>query len=151
MTDKDALWHLEHFIKNSFLADRFKNGQTLEIQGGGVPLAAPLKQQFADNIILVGDAARHVNPITGGGIHTALRCGVIAGKFLSEFLSAGKQPSAQALSEYQRRWETSIGKDMWRLYQRKRDIFRQEIPERNAMLYDALSSYFSPQSEFRKI
>ncbi len=151
MTNHDALWHLEHFIKNSFLADRLKNGRVLEIQGGGVPLAAPLKQQYADHVILVGDAARHVNPITGGGIHTALRCGVIAGEFLGDFLRTGKSPLAQALSEYQQRWEIAIGKDMWRLYDRKREIFHREISERNTMLYNTLAAYFSPQSEFRKI
>jgi digeranylgeranylglycerophospholipid reductase len=69
MTDHDARWHLDHFMRNSFMAERLKNARILEVQGGGVPLAAPLRQPYADYVLLVGDAARHVNPITGGGIH----------------------------------------------------------------------------------
>jgi len=151
LTGKDARWHLEHFIRHSFLAERLKDARVLEVQGGGVPLAAPLKQQYADNVILVGDAARHVNPITGGGIHTALRCGQIAGNFLGDFLPAGLPPDAENLAEYQRRWMKELGEAMWKLYRLKREIFRQPTAERDRMLYQTLAQYFSPQSEFRKV
>ncbi|MEM8910071.1 MAG: NAD(P)/FAD-dependent oxidoreductase, partial [Bacteroidota bacterium] len=63
-TDQNPQAHLDHFIKNSFLKKRFANSRILEIQGGGVPLAAPLKTQYHDHMVLVGDAARQVNPIT---------------------------------------------------------------------------------------
>lgn len=151
LTDQDARWHLDRFLQKSFLADRLKHARTLEVQGGGVPLAAPLKTQYADHVILVGDAARHVNPITGGGIHTALRCGKIAGNFLGDFLPTGQPPIAENLAEYQQRWMDELGDAMWRLYKIKRDIFRKEIPERDKMLYETLASYFSPASEFRKV
>ena len=87
MTDKPAQWHLDKFIRQSFFRDRFANSRILEVQGGGVPLAAPLRTQYADNMILVGDAARHVNPITGGGLHTAVAGGKIAADFLIGHLS----------------------------------------------------------------
>ena len=152
MTDRDARWHLDHFIHSSFLADRLRDCRVLEVQGGGVPLAAPLKTQYADNLILVGDAARHVNPITGAGIHTALRSGVIAGDFLGDFLPTGRRPSAPHLAEYQGRWLDALGKTMWRLYELKTDIFRQkDLARRDQMLYETLSGYFHPCSEFRKI
>jgi len=152
MTDKDANYYLQKFIDSSFMAERFSDLRILEIQGGGVPLAAPLKTQYADNMILVGDSARHVNPITGGGIHTALRCGAIAGQFLAELLKAEQTPNAEALSVYQERWSAEIGDAMWRLYRRKREIFTErDIVKRNAMLFETLSHYFSPESEYRKI
>jgi len=151
LTKKDAKWHLDNFIGNSFVADRLKNGKILEVQGGGVPLAAPLKKQYADNIILVGDAARHVNPITGGGIHTALRCGVIAGKFLGELLFTDKPPTKQNLAAYQQCWMDEIGESMWALYSKKRDIFHQPVMERDRRLYETLSNYFHPNSEYRKV
>lgn len=150
-TGKDARWHLDHFIRHSFLADRLKDARVLEVQGGGVPLAAPLKQQYADNVILVGDAARQVNPITGGGIHTALHCGQIAANFLGDFLPTGQPPNAENLAEYQRRWMKELGETMWKLYRLKREIFRQPLPERDRMLYQTLARYFSPQSEFKKV
>lgn len=151
-TEHDARWHLDYFMQHSFLAERLKDCRILEIQGGGVPLAAPLKKQYADHIILVGDAARQVNPITGGGIHTALRGGLIAGHFLADFLPTGELPLAHHLAGYQERWLEELGKSMWRLYKVKRNIFRQDsIEVQDKMLYETLASYFHPNSEYRKI
>ena len=152
MTAHDARWHLDHFMAHSPLADRLKNTRILEIQGGGVPLAAPLKHQVADHVILVGDAARHVNPITGGGIHTALRGGVIAGNFLADFLPTHQPPTADKLRRYQQQWFAALGELMWRLYHIKTDIFRQkERAKQDQLLYQTLADYFHPQSKFRKI
>ncbi len=152
MTDKDARWHLEHFMRRSFLAGRLKGCRVLEVQGGGVPLTSPLKQQYADNVILVGDAARHVNPLTGGGIHTALRGGIVAGNFLGDFLPTGQVPVAENLFGYQSRWLREVGDALWNLHHLKSDIFRQKnIPLRDKTLYKTLSGYFHPQSKYRKM
>jgi len=151
ITKNDARWHLENFIKNSFMSHRLKHAKIIEVQGGGVPLTSPLQKQFADNVILVGDAARHINPITGGGIHTALRSGRIAGDFLSELLEIGKKPIEKNLVEYQDRWMKTQGHTMWRLYRIKRNIFKQRVAKRDKLLYQTLSDYFRPESEYRKI
>ena len=152
MTDKNAQWHLDQFIKHSFFKERFRNSRILEIQVGGVPLASPLRTQYADNLILVGDAARHVNPITGGGIHTALSGGAIAGNFLADFLNQGRQPTAANLKAYQDGWLEEIGNKMWQLYEVKTDIFRtHDIRQRDALLFQTMSGYFSPHSEYKKI
>lgn len=152
MTERNAQWHLDYFIKHSFFKERFKNSRVLEIQGGGVPLAAPLRTQYADNLILVGDAARHVNPITGGGIHTALSGGYIAGHFLVDLIKSGITPSAENLKGYQDQWLEAMGNKMWKLYDVKTDIFKTEdITERDTKLYATMSDYFSPNSEYKKI
>lgn len=152
MTGQNAQWHLDKFMQQSFFKERFKNSRTLEIQGGGVPLAAPLRTQYADNLILVGDAARHVNPITGGGIHTALSGGWIAGNFLADLIQSEQAPTAANLKGYQDSWLEKLGNKMWKLYDVKTDIFkREDIPTRDQMLYETMSSYFSPDSEYKKI
>lgn len=152
MTKHNAQWHLDHFIKNSFFKNRFRDARILEVQGGGVPLSHPLKTQFADNMILVGDAARHVNPITGGGIHTALSAGKIAGQFLAEFILSDKKATAENLSTHQDKWMSIMGKKMWELYEIKSRIFKTEnIEERNSALFNTMSEYFSPDSPFKKI
>ena len=152
MTKVNAQWHLDHFINNSFLKDRLKHARILEVHGGGVPLAAPLRTQYATNVILVGDAARHVNPITGGGIHTALTGGMIAGKFLSEMIQAGQRASADYLKGYQDRWLDQLGNKMWQLYHTKKEIFTtKDIAQRNTMLYDTMSDYFNPYSVYKKV
>ena len=143
---------IDHFIQNSFLKDRLKHARILEVHGGGVPLAAPLRTQYAANLILVGDAARHVNPITGGGIHTALTGGLIAGKFLAELVQSNTKASAENLKGYQDRWLDQLGNKMWQLYQTKKSIFKmKDIAERNLKLYETMSDYFNPLSVYKKV
>jgi digeranylgeranylglycerophospholipid reductase len=152
MTDHDARWHLDHFMQNSFMADRLKNARILEVQGGGVPLAAPLRQPYADYVILVGDAARHVNPITGGGIHMALRDGVIAGSVLAEILADASPATEARLEPYHSRWLTELGNAMWSLYDVKTSIFREKEREvQDHRLFSTLAGYFHPDSEYRKV
>ena len=152
LTKLNAQQHLDKFIKESFLSDRFKGAKLLEVQGGGVPLAAPLKTQYADHIILVGDAARHVNPITGGGIHTALTGGSVAGHFLVEHLAASDDFTAKAMKGYQDNWLDATGHHMWKLYDIKREIFRKpKSEEQDELLFKTMSNYFSPNSEFKKV
>ena len=152
MTSRNAQWHLDQFIHKSFFKERFKNARILEIQGGGVPLAAPLRTQYSDNLILVGDAARHVNPITGGGIHTALNSGRIAGEYLAALIQSGKKPTKTNLKGYQDRWLEEGGNKIWQLYAEKSAIFRtKDIPLRDEQLYQTMSGYFSPYSPYKKI
>ncbi|MEV7595862.1 NAD(P)/FAD-dependent oxidoreductase [Kitasatospora sp. NPDC089797] len=152
MTEQDARWHLERFMTDSFLADRLKGARIVEVQGGGVPLAAPLKRQAADHIVLIGDAARHVNPITGGGIHTALRAGTIAGTFLADFLAGDLPPTAEHLEGCHQQWLAELGTTMWKLYDLKTGIFRERDPaRRDALLHATMTGYFRPDSEYRKV
>ncbi len=154
MTEHSAQWHLDKFMRQSFFKDRFAAARILEVQGGGVPLAAPLRTQYADNLILVGDAARHVNPITGGGIHTALSGGKIAADFLVKHLQGAEREdcSAGALAGYQSAWLAALGDKMWKLYHAKTAVFHQEdIPTRDAYLFKTMSDYFDPNSEYKKI
>ena len=124
----------------------------LEVQGGGVPLAAPLTTQYADRMILVGDAARHVNPITGGGIHTALSGARIAAEVLAKAVRAGKTFTPEVTSTYQDAWLAAVGDKMWQLYREKSSIFREgDISVRDQRLYGTMSSYFSPDSVYKKI
>jgi len=152
LAKQNAQRYLDQFMKESFFKDRFLNARILEIQGGGVPLTAPLNIQYADNLILVGDAARHVNPITGGGIHTAMASGKIAGEFLAELIKSDKEPTKENLKEYQERWLNAMGNKMWQLYQVKHNIFNtKDVLLRDEMLYNTMSNYFSPESEYKKI
>jgi digeranylgeranylglycerophospholipid reductase len=148
----NAQEYLDRFIKQSFFKERFKNCKILEIQGGGVPLAAPLKIQYADNLVLVGDAARHVNAITGGGIHTALQSGRITGEFAANLIGSGLPATKENLKGCQDAWLAATGNSMWKLYRVKRDIFNTaDIRRRDELLFETMSNYFSPDSEFKKI
>ena len=63
-----------------FVAKNFPDGKMIEAIVGGVPVCRPLECTVADGLMVVGDAARVVDPITGGGIGNALFTGRLAGQ-----------------------------------------------------------------------
>ena len=100
------------------MAKRYR-GTYFSYTGGAIPIAAGLKRQktvkmkmMKDGgvgILLVGDAAAQVKPITGGGVYYGLRCGKIAGEVAAEAASTGDM---QVLKHYDRRWRREIGKEI---------------------------------------
>ena len=76
---KSAKKYLKEFIDK-----HFPNSAVLYTVVGGVPCAPTLKKIVADGLMLVGDAAHQVNPISGGGIATAMIAGKIAGCVAAE-------------------------------------------------------------------
>jgi len=83
-------------------------GKIVEVNAGGVPVCGPLRQTVKSNVILVGDAARQVNPLTGGGIDSAMRAGTIAGEVAAKAVKEGNV-SEKRLREYERRWREDFG------------------------------------------
>ena len=80
-----------------YLAKEFPNGKVTELIVGGVSVCKPLECTVADNLIIVGDAARLSDPITGGGIYNAMYTGDLAGKVAAEAIKKG-DTSKSALS-----------------------------------------------------
>ncbi|MFA6803939.1 MAG: NAD(P)/FAD-dependent oxidoreductase [Candidatus Methanomethylophilaceae archaeon] len=110
----DPKAYLDRYIGND---PRLRDGKTIEIVGGGVSTSPGLKESVADNLVIVGDAARVINPLTGGGIYHACLTGKIAGEVISDCLRRG-DTSKEALMEYHRRWRASIGDELdrnWRI------------------------------------
>jgi digeranylgeranylglycerophospholipid reductase len=59
--------------------------------------------------MLVGDAARHSDPITGGGILNAMEAGKMAGEAAYAAISAG-DVSLEKLDEvYEKQWRATLG------------------------------------------
>ena len=85
------------------------NGKVVEINGGGVPVSGPIKKTVRDNLLVVGDAAHQVNPLTGGGIDSAMRAGTIAGEVAAKAVEEGNT-SEKRLNEYEKRWRKSMGR-----------------------------------------
>src|SRR5947199_2705675 len=61
----DLKMYLDAFCKKD---PRMKRAQFLDMVTGGVSTCPPVKETVRDGIAMVGDAARHIDPITGGGI-----------------------------------------------------------------------------------
>jgi len=69
-----ALEYLNRFIERD---ERFRGGSFVEFNSGGVPVGGALKTFVGDGFAMVGDAARQVNPIHGGGMDIAMASGKI--------------------------------------------------------------------------
>jgi len=95
-------------LLRDFIAERFPMGKEAEIMFGGVPVSGPIKQTVADNVILVGDAARVTDPITGGGIVNAMKTGDYAAKAALRCHGDGDF-STQALQCYEESWRSTVG------------------------------------------
>lgn len=61
------------------------------IRAGLIPCGGVVKPAAARHVLLVGDAAGMVSPVTAGGIHTALHHGLLTGHAIADFLS-GRGP-----------------------------------------------------------
>lgn len=104
-TDKSAYEHLLEFVKNN---PATRDAQPVELNIGGDPVAGMLKKLVTDNFMLVGDAASQVNPLTGGGIISAMEAGLYAGEVAAAAVRDGDY-SAKTLNKYQERCEENIG------------------------------------------
>jgi digeranylgeranylglycerophospholipid reductase len=84
----------------------------------GIPIGN-LPRTHGPRVLLVGDAAAQVKPLSGGGIFTGMRCAEIAATVADAALRQNDL-SERALSEYDRRWREELGEELRRaLYLRK--------------------------------
>ncbi len=100
---KAAIKYLHEFVDR-----RFPGAAVLTHIAGGVPCAKTCDTIVKNNVMLVGDAAHQVNPVSGGGIISGMIGGMIAGEVAAEAVKAN---DLSLLTEYQRRWQKRLG---WR-------------------------------------
>jgi len=96
---------------NDFLEKNYPDANILEIDVGGVPVCGSIERTTKNGLMLVGDAARQSDPITGGGIINAMEAGKIAGEVAYNAISKN-DVSVEALQEYEDRWRSTIGIDI---------------------------------------
>ena len=108
----DARLYLDRFVRDR---PSLARGQVLQEIAGAVSVSPPLERTVADGLILVGDAARLVDPLTGGGIRNACLSGRFAGEVAGEALSAG-DASAAFLARYEGRWRERLEETLYRNY-----------------------------------
>ncbi len=86
-------------------------GTPVEMNIGGVPVSGPIEQTYTDGLLVVGDAAGQVDPITGGGIHTTISCARTAGEVAAESVKNGDN-SSQFLKKYHDIWWKELGENL---------------------------------------
>ncbi|RLI98398.1 MAG: hypothetical protein DRO99_00830 [Candidatus Aenigmatarchaeota archaeon] len=102
---KTALEYLDDFVQSR---PELKDASIIEVNSGGVPVGGFLTDAVDDNLIVVGDAAHHVNPIHGGGIPEAYMAGRLAAETASEALKA-RDFSKGFLKRYDKAWNDQRG------------------------------------------
>lgn len=82
--------------------------------------------------MLIGDAARHTEPITGGGILTAIGGGTIAGEVAQKAVHQNDS-SVRVFREYETRWHNSFGRIHKGMYKMKEFMVKLSDDELNRM------------------
>ncbi|MEE8354540.1 MAG: NAD(P)/FAD-dependent oxidoreductase, partial [Candidatus Bathyarchaeia archaeon] len=100
--------HLRRFVESD---PRFGEAEIQGVSGGIIPLSGVIDDVVADGVMLVGDAAGQVIPLTGAGVYTGVVAGRIAGEVAARAALEG-EVSASRLSEYSRRFDAVWGKQI---------------------------------------
>ena len=83
---KAPIEYLKDFCEND---PRFRNAKILKKNGGICPVSGTLDKIIMDGLILAGDSAGMLVPMTGAGIHSGIEAGKMAGKVAAEAVLEG--------------------------------------------------------------
>lgn len=92
---------------DEFMERKFPNAPVLTAIAGGVPCSITLDKITAPGLMLAGDAARQVNPLSGGGIASGMVAGSIAGRIAAKAIKTNKPDE---IFSYEKEWHDRIGK-----------------------------------------
>ena len=113
---KSAKKYLDEFMKREY-----PDAAVLTTMCGGVPCGKPMRNPVKDGLMLVGDAAHQINPMTGGGIVSGMTAGWIAGQVAAEAVQ-NNDLSTQMLNSYSDTMWKTFGKNYERFYSIKEAV-----------------------------
>lgn len=125
---------LDKFISSH---PELKKGEPVRFLAGAVSVCEPY-ESVRDNLLLVGDAARQVDPITGGGLMASIEAGKIAGETIGKAVEKQKFDKG-LLSIYEKAAEEAFYKKLKRNYMVKEIMLGFEDKTLN-MLADSLKN-----------
>ena len=91
----------------------YSKGKTIDVVGGGVSISPPLKQTVLDGFMIVGDAARMIDPLTGGGIANGCIAGKICGEVAAKAVTENNA-SKEYLAAYDKGWRARFEEKLYR-------------------------------------
>ena len=122
---ESASWYLDRARERMF-----PNSSILGRTQGGIGCTGGLKKMYADNLMIVGDAAILAEPMTAAGIPYAMTSGRMAGTVAAEAVKAG-DVSERALKTYQKQWDKFMGSR------------QRKVPKIKAAAYDLSDEAFN--------
>ncbi|MDD2777624.1 MAG: NAD(P)/FAD-dependent oxidoreductase [Methanocellales archaeon] len=133
--------HLKRFVER-----KYPEGQIIEMIMGGVPVTVPTKTT-TNGLMLVGDAARMSDPLTGGGIIHAMKSGTMAGEIASKAVQSGDS-SVECLNEYERLWRSAIGATLQKSYKAKEWLLKLSDAEWDSIASSLVGINFEELTAF---
>src|SRR2546430_553076 len=106
---------------DAWIARRYPRGAKTACTVGGVIAHTTIRQTYTDGVLVAGDAAHMINPLSGGGIVNAMKAGRLAGGVAAAAIRAG-DTSASRLSAYHAEWMELLGDDHLKYYRLKRAL-----------------------------
>lgn len=106
---------------DEWIAHRYPVAERIGYTVGGVITHTTIKQTYTDGVLVAGDAAHMINPLSGGGIVNAMKAGRLAGRAAAAAVCAG-DTSARRLSAYHADWMRSLGDDHLKYYRIKQAL-----------------------------
>ncbi len=113
---RNARQYLDDWVTRRFPGST-RTGYTV----GGVIVHTTIKKTYADGVLVAGDAAHMINPLSGGGITNAMKAGRLAGKTAAAAICAG-DTSERRLAAYHHAWMELLGDDHLKYYRIKQAL-----------------------------
>jgi digeranylgeranylglycerophospholipid reductase len=108
---------------DAWVSRRYPGAARVAYTVGGVIVHPTVRRPYGDGVLLCGDAAHTVNPLSGGGIVNAMKSGRLAGRAAAAAIRAG-DTSAARLEGYHRDWMRLLGDDHLKYYAIKQALER---------------------------
>jgi digeranylgeranylglycerophospholipid reductase len=140
----DVKKYLDKYIQND---PRLRKGRPLELVSGAVSICAPIDKAIGSGILLVGDSARQIDPITGGGISNSCKAAKVAGEVLAR-ATRERDFSERSLQRYEKGWRDLLENHLYRNWMAKEklvtlsdDTFNKVIATLNEVGVEKMSTY----------
>jgi len=101
--------YLDEFIKNN---KELKDASTLMDFGGVISVCEPIGKFTMDNAMVIGTAAKQVDPIHGGGIALAMESGALAGSAILDAVKNNDFSEGFLFNAYEKPWRATAGSKM---------------------------------------
>ncbi len=106
------------YLKKLLSRPEFSKAKRVSTAAGKIPIG-PGRSAVGGRIMLVGDAACHAKPLSGGGVYIGLRGAELCSRVVSQSLASRDDAR---LSDYDDLWKADFGKELSRAF-RIRKVF----------------------------
>ncbi len=102
--------HNEFLTQEPYLVDALGPKAVIEPINAAPLRLGGVKKSYDDHFLVVGDAAGHIDPLTGEGLQYSMDAGKLAAETILEAFEQNDF-SSKILKNYQKKWMKSFGKD----------------------------------------